>query len=129
MYVLLIKKVNYIYQTLVRLQVVYTCSILSTCVTVILLIVWVVIAQNKRLFNYYSMWFRALQLIDHSINISCLLLQNESALKIYNNVCCLCHLCIISTCGNPQINNRDITDSKATISVVSNAGSISLSRR
>ena len=89
---------NAMFQSFVRLIVVYTCAISST---VIIVAIWVFsffvfnAYENVILLNQWAMWFRALLILDNIVNICCLLFQNVTALTFYKNTCCLCHKCVM----------------------------------
>ena len=93
-----LNKDDEMFQSFVRLIVVYTCAISST---VIIVAIWVFsffvfnAYENVILLNQWAMWFRALLILDNIVNICCLLFQNVSALTFYKHTCCLCHSCVM----------------------------------
>ena len=110
------------FQAFVRLIVVYTCSISSTVITLaILMTTSFILSENVILFNQWAMWYRALLIGDHIINICCLLFQNASAFTFYTKSCCLCHSCVMKMVQR-HINNH-INDKHLTITITTTIAS------
>ena len=98
-----------LYQAFIRLMIVYTCAVLSTFMVIIVLVILFDIEANNHdiiFSNQVAIWFRLILMIDQTINICCLLFQNDSAIYFYKKACCLCHACVT------QIVKKSIIKSK-----------------
>ena len=100
-----------LYHVFIRLVIVYTCAILSTFVLITLLtILFDMETKNGdiMLANQIAIWFRLLLMVDQTINICCLLFQNDSAIYFYKKTCCLCHTCVIKIVKISMIKSKGI---------------------
>lgn len=98
-----------IFQAFVRLTIGYTVAILSTGFVIgILAICGFTMSSNATLFNYLVTWFRLLVILDHLVNIICLLFQHQTANQFYNKCCYLCHSRAIQ-CAKKRI-NKDVAN-------------------
>ena len=89
-----------LYQTIIKLFIVYSTAILSTVIGTAFVFLWMVILNGSDNMIYLQMTFRLSTNIDHIVNVICLLYQHDIADGLYKKTCCVCHRCITKLCQN-----------------------------
>ena len=87
-----------LYQTIIKLFIVYSTAILSTIIGTAFVFIWLLILNASGNVIYLQMTFRLSFYIDHLFNIICLLYQHDAADGLYKKTCCICHRCITKIC-------------------------------
>ena len=89
-----------LYQTILKLFIVYSTAILSTLMCYSFIFILMMILNGTGHMIYLHATFRLTIIIDHICNIVCLLYQHDSADRLYKKTCCACRRCITKWCQN-----------------------------